>query len=143
VSGKQTDTPRVELLGAQMSALAYAIRTTQILTGRPVTVIGGLAVVCRVSSPHRATSDLDIVNRRTGDEAPQLELLISKSAPAEGRNGALVSTPLGQVFVDVLEVADADFDPLPEDPTGRLFVLSHDWGRRHRHTGHHRRTRAA
>ncbi|WP_067655318.1 hypothetical protein [Nocardia harenae] len=29
--------------------------------------------------------------------------------------------------VDVLEVSDADFDPLPEDPTGRLHVLSHSW----------------
>jgi hypothetical protein len=110
-----------------MSALAHAIRETQELTGKSVTVIGGLAVVCRVGSPHRATSDLDIVDRRTGGETPQLELLVARSAPIEGRAGALVPTPLGDVYVDVLEVADADFDPLPEDPTARLFVLSHDW----------------
>jgi hypothetical protein len=65
VSGNQLRNPRVELLGAQMSALADAIRTIQTLTGQPVTVIGGLAVICRLSSPHRATSDLDIVNRRS------------------------------------------------------------------------------
>jgi hypothetical protein len=110
-----------------MSALADAIRTTQTLTGQPVTVIGGLAVICRLSSPHRATSDLDIVNRRGDHQAPQLELLIAKSEPVEGRNAALVTTAAGKVIVDVLEVADADFHPLPDDPTGRLFVLSHAW----------------
>ncbi len=31
------------------------------------------------------------------------------------------------VIVDVLEVADADLRPLPDDPTDRLFVLSHAW----------------
>jgi hypothetical protein len=127
VSGNQLRTPRVELLGAQMSALADAIRTTQTLTGQPVTVIGGLAVICRLSSPHRATSDLDIVNRRGDHQTPQLELLIAKSEPVEGRNAALVTTAAGKVIVDVLEVADADLHPLPDDPTGRLFVLSHAW----------------
>jgi len=110
-----------------MSALADAIRITQTLTSQPVTVIGGLAVICRLSSPHRATSDLDIVNRRRDNQTPQLELLIAKSEPVEGRNAALVTTAAGKVIVDILEVADADFHPLPDEPTGRLFVLSHAW----------------
>ena len=137
VSGNQLRTPRVELLGAQMSALADAIRTTQTLTGQPVTVIGGLAVICRLSSPHRATSDLDIVNRRGDHQTPQLELLIAKSEPVEGHHAALVTTAAGKVIVDVLEVADADLHPLPNDPTGRRFRAVSTLGSCHRDSGHH------
>lgn len=36
-------------------------------------------------------------------------------------------TAAGPVQVDVLEVSDADLSPLPDDPTDRLHVLSHDW----------------
>jgi hypothetical protein len=37
-------------------------------------VVGGLAVMCRLSSPYRATTDLDVVDRLLG-EFPQLQLL--------------------------------------------------------------------
>jgi hypothetical protein len=126
VSGDSASTPIVDLMGTAMSALVHAIRETAKLTNQPVTVIGGLAVVCRVSSPHRATTDLDIVNHRRSDEPKQLELLVAGSK-ASGPAGATVSTPLGSVHVDVLEVSDDDFSPLPDDPTARLFVLSHAW----------------
>lgn len=110
-----------------MTALVHAIPETQARTGRPIIVIGGLAVICRVASPHRATSDLDTVNRRRRGEVSQLKLLVASTGRASGPAGVLVPTPVGDVRVDVLEVSDADFDPLPEDPTGRLHVLSHAW----------------
>ncbi len=110
-----------------MSALVHAISVTETLTGLPVTVIGGLAVVCRLSRPYRATSDLDIVDRRHTDGPNQLELLVAASTPAIDRTGAIVPTPLGNVNVDVLQVSDVDFHPLPDDPTGRLHVLAHAW----------------
>ncbi|MFC8044918.1 nucleotidyl transferase AbiEii/AbiGii toxin family protein [Nocardia sp. NPDC057353] len=117
----------VELAGPSMAALVHAIPETERRAGRPITVIGGLAVICRVASPHRATSDLDTVHRRCGDEPSQLEVLVASTGRASGPAGVLIPTPEGEVQVDVLEVSDADFDPLPEDPTGRLHVLSHSW----------------
>lgn len=119
--------PTVNLLGTSMAALVHAIPATAARTGRPVIVVGGLAVVCRLSRPYRATSDLDTVARRRVDETAQLELLIASGAEASGVSGALVPTPAGKVQVDVLEVTDADLDRLPDDPTDRLHVLSHAW----------------
>ncbi|WP_189030223.1 prevent-host-death protein [Nocardia rhizosphaerihabitans] len=110
-----------------MTALVHAIPETQARTGKPVVVIGGLAVICRVSGPHRATSDLDTVNRRRAGEPSQLQVLVTSTGRASGPAGVLIPTALGEVQVDILEVSDADFDPLPEDPTGRLHVLSHAW----------------
>lgn len=126
MSGDSSGTPIVDLMGTPMSALLHAISETARLTSKPIIVIGGLAVVCRVSSPHRATTDLDIVNHRRSHEPKQLKLLVAGSK-ASSPAGATVPTPLGNVHVDVLEVSDDDFGPLPDDPTARLFVLAHAW----------------
>lgn len=117
----------VDLLGTSMSALAAAIPAVARRTGRDVVVIGGLAVVCRLSRPYRATSDLDIVHRRADHEPAQLELLLASGARASGVSGVLVPTPAGAVQVAVLEVTDAELATLPTDPTDRLHVLSHAW----------------
>ncbi len=119
--------PVVELAGTSMSALAFAIPAILSRTGRPAVVIGGLAVVCRLSRPYRVTSDLDTVNRRAAGEVPQLQLLVASGAEVSGVSGVLVPTPAGLVQVDVLEVTDAEIADLPEDPTDRLHVLAHAW----------------
>ncbi|GIF64860.1 hypothetical protein Ais01nite_28950 [Asanoa ishikariensis] len=119
--------PVVDLAGTSMSALALAIPAVAERTGRDVTVVGGLAVVCRLSRPYRATTDLDTVHRRRDDEPAQLELLLASGASRSGPAGVLVPTAVGQVQVDILEVTDADLARLPEDPTDRLHVLSHAW----------------
>lgn len=110
-----------------MSALVHAIPAIAARTGREVIVIGGLAVVCRLTHPYRATTDLDTVSRRSGTERSQLQLLLASGAAASGVSGALIATPAGDVQVDVLEVTDADLAHLPDDPTDRLHVLSHAW----------------
>lgn len=110
-----------------MAALVQAIPVTAALTGRPVIIVGGLAVLCRLNRPYRSTSDLDTVHRRTGHEVHQLELLIGGGAEPSGPSGVLVQTPAGPVQVDVLEVSDGDLTDLPDDPTDRLHVLSHAW----------------
>ena len=110
-----------------MAAIVAAIPVIAQQTGRPVIVVGGLAVICRLSTPYRATTDLDTVSRLHAGQASQLELLIAAGATPSGPAGAQVVTPLGQVQVDVLEVTDADLQPLPEDPTDRLHVLAHAW----------------
>lgn len=127
MSGSEPSIPVVDLMGTSMTALVHAIPATVHRTGRPVTVIGGLAVVCRLSTPHRATSDLDTVDSRKQAQTPQLELLVRSGAKISGPSGALVPTPIGDVQVDVLGVTDAELRDLPDDATDRLHVLSHAW----------------
>lgn len=127
MSGDHT-APTVELLGASMLGLVQAIPEIERRTGRSVTVVGGLAVLCRLSTAHRVTTDLDTVTRRAAGEAPQLEILIESGAVASGATGVLVPTAAGDVQVDVLEVVEADLRDLPADPNDRLYVLAHEWG---------------
>lgn len=127
MSGSQSPPPSVDLAGSSMSALVHAIPIAIERTGRAVVLIGGLAVVCRLSSPYRATTDVDTVDRRRGDDPSQLDLLLSSGAKQAGPAGALIETPAGTVRVDVLEVKDSDYEPLPEDPSDRLHVLAHGW----------------
>jgi hypothetical protein len=110
-----------------MSALVLAIPVISARTGRDVIIVGGLAVVCRLMRPYRATSDLDTVSRRHHGEPAQLELLLASGAKPSGVSGVLVPTTAGPVQVDVLEVTDDDLAQLPDDPTDRLHVLSHAW----------------
>ena len=93
--------PIVDLLGTSMSALAHAIPVIASRTGREVIVIGGLAVVCRLTRPYRATGDLDTVDRRGTNETPQLQLLLASGAEASGAeasgvSGVLVPTTAGR-----------------------------------------------
>lgn len=127
MSGRPPQPPVVDLVGSTMSALVEAIPATEGRTGRPVIVIGGLAAVCRLRIPHRATSDLDTVNRRRDDEVPQLEVLVASGAELAGPAGVLVPTSSGSVRVDVLEVSEADIANPPDDPSGRLHITAHAW----------------
>lgn len=127
MSGEASSPTVISLIGTSMSALALAIPTISERTGREVIVVGGLAVVCRLANPYRATSDLDTVTRRGNDEPAQLQLLVASGAEPDGEAGVLVPTSAGPVHVDILEVTDADLAPLPDDPTDRLHVLSHAW----------------
>ncbi len=126
MSGSQ-EIPAVHLLGTGMSAIVQAIPITAQATGRPVIVVGGLAVLCRLSRPYRATTDLDTVSRLQHGQTGQLQLLVAAGATLSGPSGVQLPTALGPVQIDVLQVTDADFDPLPDDPTDRLHVLSHAW----------------
>lgn len=105
VSGSRTP-PIIDLVGNSMAGLAHTIPTIAERTGRRVIVIGGMAVLCRLTHPYRATSDIETVNRRGSRERPQLELLLASGAEASGPSGALVPTSTGAVQVDVLEVTD-------------------------------------
>lgn len=127
MSGEKLDIPTVKLFGPVMEALVLAIPEVESRTARQVTLVGGLAVLCRLGTAYRVTSDLDTVNRRAKEEQPQLEILIASGAPPQGPSGVLIATPRGEVQVDVLEVADHELAELPEDPTDRLHVMAHAW----------------
>ena len=127
MSGSPEAAPSIELHGPTMAAIVAAIPITARHTRRPVIVVGGLAVLCRLSTAYRATTDLDTVSRLQAGQVGQLDLLIAAGANPSGPAGAKVDTPLGPVQVDVLEVTDADLEPLPDDATDRLHVLAHAW----------------
>ena len=84
-----------------MAAIVAAIPVTEEITGKPATIVGGLAVLCRLAGPYRATTDLDTVARRQGEQVGQLELLLAAGAQRSGPAGVLLETARGQVQVDV------------------------------------------
>jgi hypothetical protein len=79
-----TKLPAVELTGAPMVALIQAIPELEAITGRTATVIGGLAVLYRLGTVYRTTSDLDTANRRAIGDPPQLEVLLSTGLKEAG-----------------------------------------------------------
>ena len=50
-------TPTMNLTGRSMLAIVQAIPELEARTGRKAIVIGGLAVLCRLGTAYRATSD--------------------------------------------------------------------------------------
>jgi hypothetical protein len=64
----------VVFIGDAMAAVVQGVGEVRTLIGQPPVVVGGLAVMCRLSSPYRATTDLDVVDRLHG-EVPQLAVL--------------------------------------------------------------------
>jgi hypothetical protein len=128
MSDSMSSIPTVDLTGTSMLAIVHAIPELEARTGRRATVIGGLAVLCRLSAVYRATGDLDTANRLALGETPQIDVLLQEDGvtPA-GPAGVWMPTSLGTVRVDVIEVTDSELSQLPADPTDRLAVLSHAW----------------
>jgi hypothetical protein len=111
-----------------MLAIVQAIPELEVRTGRTATVIGGLAVLCRLGTVYRATSDLDTADRRAAGEPPRLDVLLqSADVTRAGPAGVWIPTPAGKVQVDIIEITNAELSQLPEDETDRLAVLSHAW----------------
>ena len=110
-----------------MAAVVQGVAEIHTLIGHPPLIVGGLAVLARLSSSYRATVDLDVVDRLLGS-VPQLEVL--RAAPgAEPVEPAavLLPTPYGPVKVDVLEVRQAELDLPSDDPGDRLHASAHAW----------------
>jgi hypothetical protein len=118
----------VLLVGNAMAGVVEAIESVRELTGEPPVVVGGLAVLSRLSGPHRATVDLDVVDRLLPGSETKLEVLRrADGTKPEEPAGVLVVTTFGEIRVDVLEVNQAELDQLSDDPGDRLHVQSHAW----------------
>lgn len=127
-TGHPAEIPTVDLVGASMLAIVQAIPELEARTGRSAVVIGGLAVLCRLGTAYRATSDLDTAHHRTKGEPAQIEVLLQyEGVTRAGPAGVWIPTPAGHVQVDVIEVTDAELMCLPDDETDRRAVLSHIW----------------
>jgi len=117
----------VTFIGDAMAAVVQGVEEVRILIGQPPVVVGGLAVMCRLSRPYRATTDLDVVDRLLGD-TPQLQVLRSaRGAEPVEPTSVLLPTVYGKVRVDVLEVRQIEIDQPSDDPGDRLHASAHAW----------------
>lgn len=118
---------RVTFIGDAMAAVVRGITEVRELIGEPPVIVGGLAVLARLSNPYRATVDLDVVDRLLGN-TPHLEVLrAATGAQAVEPAAVLLPTPFGSVKVDVLEVRQVEIDHPSDDPGDRLHASSHAW----------------
>jgi hypothetical protein len=118
---------RVEFAGDAMFRIVEAARTVREVLGEPPVVVGGLAVMCRLHTAHRATLDLDVVDRGRRDQA-HLEVLRRVTGASDVEPSAvLLPTRAGDVHVDVLEVNQAEIDDPSDDAGDRLHATSHSW----------------
>lgn len=110
-----------------MAAVVQAINDIQDLLGRPAVVVGGIAVLTRLSRPHRTTTDLDLVDQPQ-NQRRQLEILrAAAGAQAVEPAAVILPTILGPVKIDVLEVRQAELDNPSADPGDRLHTTAHAW----------------
>jgi hypothetical protein len=117
----------VTFIGDAMAAVVQGVEEVRALIGQPPVVVGGLAVMCRLSNPYRATTDLDMVDRLLG-EVPQLQVLrAARGAEPVEPSSVLLPTVYGQVKVDVLEVRQIEIDQPSDDPGDRLHAFAHAW----------------
>lgn len=128
MSGSTTDTPGevADLVGPVMVRLVGAIPQIQQLLAQPV-VVGGLAVMIRLGTAHRATQDLDALRRRDEGGATGLEILSTAGATEMDEVGGLIATSRGNVRVDVLESGPHELDRTFTDATDRLEATAHIW----------------
>lgn len=118
---------RVTFIGDAMAAVVQGVEEVRSLIGQQPVVVGGLAVLCRLSSPYRATTDLDVVDRLLGP-VPQLQVLrAARGAEAVEPASVLLPTAHGGVRVDVLEVRQVEIDQPSDDPGDRLHAFAHAW----------------
>lgn len=118
---------RVTFVGDAMAAVVQGVIEVRTLIGQPPVIVGGLAVLSRLSSPYRATVDLDVVDRLVGG-VPHLEVLRAADGAKPVEPAAvLLPTLYGAVKVDVLEVRQAELDQPSDDPGDRLHASAHAW----------------
>ncbi len=86
---------RVTFLGDAMAAVVHGVIEVRNLIGQPPVIVGGLAVLSRLSTPYRATVDLDVVDR-LASAAPQLDVLRASAGATPVEPAAvLLPTPCG------------------------------------------------
>jgi hypothetical protein len=117
----------VTFIGDAMAAVVQGVAEVHTLIRQPPVVVGGLAVMCRLSTPYRATTDLDVVDRLLGG-VPQLQVLrAAQGAEPVEPTSVLLPTRYGQVKIDVLEVRQIEIDQPSDDPGDRLHASAHAW----------------
>jgi len=118
---------RVTFVGDAMASVVQGVIEVRTLIGQPPVVVGGLAVLSRLSNPHRATVDLDLVDRMPSDVSQLQVLRAAKGSESVEPAAVLLPTSYGTVRVDVLEVRQVELDHPSDDPGDRLHATAHAW----------------
>jgi hypothetical protein len=118
---------RVSFVGDAMAAVVQGVIEVRSLIGEAPVIVGGLAVLSRLSKPYRATVDLDVVDRRLGERTHLEVLRAAEHAESVEPAAVLLPTPYGPVKVDVIEVRQAELDRPSDDPGDRLHASAHAW----------------
>jgi len=122
-----THRPAASSSDRRCSALVEAITIVRGHLPGPLALIGGLAVLARISRPHRATSDLDTARRVAAHEQGTVEMLLAANACPADAADVTVSTPRGRVKVDAIDISPAETDPRSGDPNDVRYALGHAW----------------
>jgi Nucleotidyl transferase AbiEii toxin, Type IV TA system len=115
-----------------VAALVRATGTVAAHAGVPVALIGGLAVMCRISTGTRATGDVDVVSDTQADlvgGASAADNLVGADLARRDPGSESIRLWLGPTKVEIIEtqaVAEADAVSI-EPELSRLFVLAHRW----------------
>ena len=127
IGGPVSGSRHVVFVGDAMAAVAAGVIEVRALIGQAPVIVGGLAVLSRLSNPYRATVDLDLVDRLLG-RLPQLEVLRAADGAEPVEPAAvLLPTRYGAVKVDVLEIRQVELDHPSDDPGDRLHASAHAW----------------
>lgn len=123
---------RIVLADGADGQVAGLVRATGLVVrhaGVPVALIGGLAVVCRLTSGHRATQDVDVVAGESADllsgEGTAADHLVAAGVAKRPADALYI----GGTKVDIIEterIDPADVADIQPD-RARLFVLAHRW----------------
>lgn len=114
--------PSVHLVGSATADLVTALVR---LDEFDFALVGGLAVMARVGSAHRATNDLDGVFDNPDDDTTAV---LVRAGVAEN-DPAIQRVRIDGTKIDIIDTTALPTDPdeLPDDPKGRLFVCAHRW----------------
>ncbi len=116
---------RIVLAGAAGGNAARLVQATARLGEArlgPHALIGGLAVMCRLASVHRATQDVDTVVETTAPTA--VEVITSSIGSPDPSNAGRVI--VDGVKIDVIDTQSFRYEDLDGVEAGdRLFVVSH------------------
>ena len=115
-----------------VAALVRAAGTVALHAGVPVALIGGLAVMCRISTGTRATGDVDVVTDTEADlvgAASAADNLVAADLARRDAGSDTIRLWLGPTKVEIIETqAVAEDDAVEIEPElSRLFVLAHRW----------------
>lgn len=111
-------------VAGEVARLVHALHVVEQADLPEHALVGGLAVMARLTQAHRVTTDID-QSVRSDDPDLAAELLLVRDAGAtRSTNGVLLS---GAMSVDLISIGDVRADELPDDELLRTFVLAHDY----------------
>ena len=107
-----------------LSALASLVE--QVKPGT-FALIGGLAVMTRLTTVHRVTDDIDAVSEQLGDDPSDIAVVLGEDGVAAVRR-LVRGVKVDHIDVGKVPASKISSLELPTNEWDRAFVLAHRWG---------------